>query len=310
MILYAKILLFLRFIMEFVFIPNLSELQAENCGIAILSPGWIHKKRNLSTSVLILGHQGKVSIQEESEMYCIQPSSFCLLSEGRNHWGAEELQEKARYYWIHFKTKEAPQFLSEKEALLIINNPEIARSRLHDALLLPRYMDTINTNVVRELFHALLYEQENKCFTEQKYQATVKLLLISLNETVMDIINNSKKNENNKSIVNKVIQLVYENLSDPGFSVKRLADTLCYNPDYLNRHFKSLMKRSLIEYIIDKRIEHSLVALIDSDKTISAIAEDSGFSSYRDFVHQFKRRKDMTPSNYRNYHRMLHITNS
>ena len=193
--------------MEFVFIPNLSELQAENCGIAILSPGWIHKKRNLSTSVLILGHQGKVSIQEESEMYCIQPSSFCLLSEGRNHWGAEELQEKARYYWIHFKTKEAPQFLSEKEALLIINNPEIARSRLHDALLLPRYMDTINTNVVRELFHALLYEQENKCFTEQKYQATVKLLLISLNETVMDII--KEQSHSRKQMIPTTTEMSY-----------------------------------------------------------------------------------------------------
>lgn len=310
MLLYAIIRPFLERDMEFVFIPSLSELQAENCGIAILSPGWIHRKRNISTSVFILGHQGKVEIQEESEVFCIKPSSFCLLSEGRNHWGTEQIKEKARYYWIHFKTIGIPQFISEKEALTIINNKEIAKSRLSDALLLPRYMNMINTNMIREQFHALLYEQENSSFTKEKYQATVKLMLISLNEMVIDIINNSQKNEDNKSLVNKIIQLVYENLTSPDFSVKTLADSLCYNPDYLNRHFKSLMKRSLIEYIIDKRIEHSLVALIDSDKTISTIAEDSGFSSYRDFIHQFKLRKDMTPSNYRNYHRMIHITNN
>jgi len=296
--------------MEFVFLPKLSELRAANCGIAILNPGWIHRRRNINTSVFILGHQGKVEIQEESEVFSIKPSSFCLLSEGRDHWGTERIQEKARYYWLHFKTKEKPQFLSEKEALIIINNKEIARSRLNDALLLPRYMDMINTNVIRETFHELLYEQENRSFTEQKYQATVKLMLISLNEMVIDIINNSQKNEDNKSLVNKIIQLVYENHTDPEFSVKSLADILCYNPDYLNRHFKSLMKRSLIEYIIDKRIEHSLVALIDSDEIISNIAEDSGFSSYRNFIHQFKLRKDITPSEYRNNHRMIHITNN
>ena len=296
--------------MEYVLFPNLSKLQAENCGIAILSPGWIHRRRNISTSGFILGHQGKVEIQAESDVFSIKPSSFCLLSEGRNHWGTEKLQDKARYYWIHFKTKGLPQFIPEKEALTIINNKEIARSRLRDALLLPRYMNMMHTNVIREQFHALLYEQENSSFTKQKYQAAVKLMLISLNEMVIDIISNSQNNEDNKSLVNKIIQLVYENLINPDFSVKMLADMLCYNPDYLNRHFKSLMKRSLIEYIIDKRIEHSLVALIDSDKTISTIAEESGFSSYRDFIHQFKLRKDMTPSNYRNYHRMIHITNS
>ena len=155
--------------MEYVLFPNLSKLQAENCGIAILSPGWIHRRRNISTSVFILGHQGKVEIQEESEVFSIKPSSFCLLSEGRNHWGTEKLQDKARYYWIHFKTKGLPQFIPEKEALTIINNKEIARSRLRDALLLPRYMNMMHTNVIREQFHALLYEQGKQFF----YQAEV-----------------------------------------------------------------------------------------------------------------------------------------
>ncbi len=298
----------MEFNMEYVFLPNLSKLRAANCGIAILCPGWIHSRRNINTSVFILGHQGEVGIQEESEVFTIKPSSFCLLSEGRNHWGTERILDKARYYWIHFKTKGKPQFLSEKEALIIINNKEIARSRLNDALLLPRYMDRINTNVIRETFHELFYEQENRSFTEEKYQATVKLMLISLNEMVIDLLNNSKKNGTNKSLVNKIIQLVYENRTDPEFSVKSLADTLCYNPDYLNRYFKALMKRSLVEYIIDKRIEHSLVVLIDSDETISNIAEGSGFSSYRNFIHQFKLRKDITPSEYRNCHRTVHIS--
>ncbi|MGE4453968.1 MAG: helix-turn-helix domain-containing protein [Sphaerochaeta sp.] len=295
--------------MEFVLLPCLSELLAENCGIAILNPGWIHRKRTIDTSVFILGHQGSVQIQEETELFTVKPSSFCFLSAGRNHWGAAPIQEKARYYWIHFKTKEKPQFLSEREALMIINNKEIAKARLHNALLLPRYMDMFPTTVIRETFHELLYEQETISFTEQKYQAMVKLMFITLNEMVIDVINKTQKNNENKGLVNKIIQLVYENLTDPEFSVKYLADLLCYNPDYLNRHFKELMKRTLIDFIIDKRIEHSLVSLIDSELTIRCVGEESGFSSYRNYIHQFKLRKHMTPSEFRNYHRMLHITN-
>ena len=240
----------------------------------------------------------------------MEPNSFCFLSAERQHWGASPIQEKARYYWIHFKTKEKPQFLSEKEALMIIRSKEIAKSRLHNALLLPRCMDMFPTTVLRETFHELLYEQENISFTEQKYQAIVKLMFITLNEMVIDVINKTQKNKENKGLVNKIIQLVYEHLTEQEFSVKSLADLLCYNPDYLNRHFKSLMKRTLIEFIIDKRIEHSLVSLIDSEQTIQCIAEESGFSSYRNYIHQFKMRKDMTPSEFRNYHRTLHITNS
>lgn len=295
--------------MDYLLLQNLSGLWAENCGIAILNPGWIHRKRNIDTSVLILGHQGEVKIQEEEKCYNIKPHSFCILSEGNNHWGAEKIKEKARYYWIHFKTSEKPQIVSEKEAHNILQNDEIAQSRLKNSLLLPRNMDLPDTKIIREAFHELLYEQDNRLFTYQKYQYNVKLMLIDLNLMVFDIIRGKRNKGDNKSLVNKIIQLIYENLTDSNFSVKQLADRLCYNPDYLNRHFKSIMKISLIEYIIDKRIEYSLVPLIDSEETITVIAENSGFSSYRNYIQQFKQRKLATPSEYRNRHRMIHITN-
>ncbi len=294
--------------MEFVLIQNLSELRAENCGIAILNPGWIHRKRKISTSVFILGYQGEVWIQEETECYSIRPSSFCILSAGRQHWGIEELNEKAKYYWIHFETPQKPEFLSESEAKMIIENEEITKARLNDALLLPRYMNFSNTISTRESFHELLYEQEHQCFTQQKYQYNVRLMLINLNSLVIESLKGKEKC-NNKSIVNKIIQTIYENLTDSNFSVKTLADYLGYNPDYLNRHFKGVMKKSLSEFILDKRIDYSLTQLRDSDETISNIASATGFSSYRNFIHQFKQRKTATPTEYRNWYRNVHITN-
>jgi len=295
--------------MKFILIPDISAIHAENCGTAILSPGWIHNKRNLDTSVFILGHQGSVKLKEENNTLTIEPKSYCILSEGKNHWGKDPLNDKARYYWIHFKSSSPPQEIPPKEALIILNNREIARTRLSDSLLLPINMELHNDKVLREMFHELLYLQQNPSFTVSKYQAQVKLMLITLNEMVFEHFSHRDHQMKNTSLVHNIIQKIYENLSDCNFSVKQLADQMCYNPDYLNRHFKKIMKRSLIEYIIDIRIEHSLTELIDSNKTQDTIARDSGFSTYRNYIRQFKLRKNMTPSEYRTRHRMMHITN-
>jgi len=297
--------------MEYLFISDLSEFYAENCGIAILSPGWIHSRRNIDTSVLILGHQGEVSLRQENQPIQISSSRYCFLSEGRDHWGTEKLCDKARYYWIHFKSAHPPQIIPEKEARLILTSKEIARTRLKNGLLFPQQGSLENSHVIREAFHELLYVQQNGSFTDQKYQSLVRLMMIQLNEMVMEKYHSRESGEHQKrkSLVNKIIQLIYENLTDRNFSVKSLADIMCYNPDYLNRHFKIIMKRSLIEYIIDKRVDYSLVQLIDSNLSLSAIAQNSGFSSYRNYIRQFKLRKDMIPSEYRNRHRMMHITN-
>ncbi|WP_320127844.1 hypothetical protein [uncultured Sphaerochaeta sp.] len=102
--------------MEFVFLPNLSELRAANCGIAILSPGWIHRRRNINTSVFILGHQGKVEIQEESEVFTIKPSSFCLLSEGRGPLGNRTDPRKGPLLLDTFQNKGKTSVLIRKRS--------------------------------------------------------------------------------------------------------------------------------------------------------------------------------------------------
>lgn len=295
--------------MNFVLFPNLSELWSENCGIAILPPGWKHNKRKIDTSVIILGHHGEVKITEENDVLSVRPSTLCVLTEGKTHWGTETIQENARYYWIHIKSQPPPQILSENEGRIILENEEVTKARLADALLLPCQYDLGNSTVMREAFHELLYEQQKPAFTFNKYQAMVRLMLINLNQMIYHDFYKQSMGTNSSSLVNSIIEQIYGNLTNPNFSVKLLADSIGYNPDYLNRHFKSIVKKSLVEFLVDKRIELSTVKMIDSNDSITAIAMESGFSSYRNFIHQFKLRKEATPSEFRARLRMMHITN-
>lgn len=106
-----------------------------------------------------------------------------------------------------------------------------------------------------------------------------------------------------------MIQRIHESLSDQSFSVKGLAYELGYSGDYLNRHFKNIMNRTLKDYILDKRVELSIRYVTDTDLSIAEIAARTGFSSYRNFIRQFILRKDMQPSEYRRRHRLMRITN-
>ena len=57
---------------------------------------------------------------------------------------------------------------------------------------------------------------------------------------------------------------------------------------------------TLLELVNNHRLEHACSLLLDdSNKTVDAIADESGFKTTRTFLRQFKSRYNMLPSEYR-----------
>ncbi len=295
--------------MNFVLFPKLSALRASNCGIAILNPGWVHPSRRLGTSVLILGKKSRAEISEEGERFAVEPGKFVILAAERSHEGVRPIDEPASYFWMHFSTAEPPLVLGEGEALAILRDHGAVQRTLSDSLLLPREATPADPKVFLDLFHDLLFEQEHPSFTPQKMQYLFKLMLISLNETVLAGFIEGKYDTTRFSLIYAAIQSIHENFTDGNFSVKSLSDIMGYNPDYLGRIFKTRMGKSLGDYIIDQRIKYASCLLEESNNTIDSISYDSGFNSPRNFVRQFKARKGETPSELRQRHRTMHVTN-
>lgn len=67
----------------------------------------------------------------------------------------------------------------------------------------------------------------------------------------------------------------------------------------LSRAFTTYMDQSLIDYLIDFRIKESRKLLQFTDLPISEIATATGFITINNYIHQFKKRTHLTPSNYR-----------
>lgn len=81
--------------------------------------------------------------------------------------------------------------------------------------------------------------------------------------------------------------------------LSKLSEIINVDKAHLCRVFKSLTKSTLSEYINFVRISYAEQLLLNSDKLIVEICEESGFSSVSYFAKVFKQKNGITPKKYR-----------
>ena len=72
------------------------------------------------------------------------------------------------------------------------------------------------------------------------------------------------------------------------------------------KFFKRNMGCPFNDYVIEMRIEKACESLTGSDQSVLDICYDSGFNSLSNFNRQFKKRKKMSPSQYRKLYGITH----
>ncbi len=121
-----------------------------------------------------------------------------------------------------------------------------------------------------------------------------------------------------KSTVNRVYTYATsENTSSPQFEklcmlrsrimknperpwkISEIADSLYLSKSYLQKTYKAYFNYSIIEEMIQFRIEKAKKLLLQTDRTVTDIARDCGYSSYNYFVRQFRSCEGCSPSDYR-----------
>lgn len=140
----------------------------------------------------------------------------------------------------------------------------------------------------------------------------------------------SQKEENYQQVVLKLLEILLINLSrrvqnlelstvqiekislecafvqkyiDKNYASKITLDSLAKmthtSKYYLSHSFKEYSGQSIIDYLIDKRIEEASVLLKTTNHPISAIAQMVGYETTSYFSSAFKNRMKMSPLNYR-----------
>ncbi len=117
-------------------------------------------------------------------------------------------------------------------------------------------------------------------------------------------LNSMKKLQSYSSLVQKVLQEVDRDLNQP-LTLQHFADRLNVNSSYLSSLFSREMGVTLTEYVAEKRISFAADLLRTTQYPVKTIAKKTGFQDVQYFSRVFKKKMNVTPSQYRSYHAKL-----
>ena len=86
-------------------------------------------------------------------------------------------------------------------------------------------------------------------------------------------------------------------------SQRDVADTLEMTPASFSRFFKRWMGTTFVAHLSELRIAHACRLLVESERSVVAIALESGFNNLSNFNRRFRELRGMPPRDYRAKHR-------
>jgi len=99
-------------------------------------------------------------------------------------------------------------------------------------------------------------------------------------------------------VIGRVRQFVDDHLA-ADLTLRDLADVADVSPSSLGRRFKAETGTTPWRYVLKRRIERAKALLRDTDRSLAAIALDTGFYDQPHFTRTFKRFEGETPGEYR-----------
>mgnify|MGYP001705408897 FL=1 len=154
-------------------------------------------------------------------------------------------------------------------------------------------------HAVQNIFEQMLTEYNiNSSYTDSKLKALLTYLIVFIIEHQLPHnINCNSVKKINKNI-NDVMRYIDSNYQDD-----INADIICKTFGFSQSHFSRLFKQNTGEvfsrYLAKVRLEHAIVLLSNTDKSIDEIAYECGFNSTSYFSYAFKKEFLVSPLKYR-----------
>ncbi len=137
-------------------------------------------------------------------------------------------------------------------------------------------------SLLKEINSVSLHKEEKCC-------ALFSYLFYQVTETACD-----KEDARIKTIKQYVIQNLARKIT-----LEEIANMVHLAPNYCSSYFKKETGISLMQFILQERLDFAKRLLITKDLPLSKIAEKCGFEDYIYFSHAFKKQVGMSPSQYK-----------
>lgn len=154
------------------------------------------------------------------------------------------------------------------------------------------------TEKLIELFD-LQYNQENTTYARK--MALIYDLLCVLEPVITNSLSPTDSTESSTERKNRMLRYMEENFRHQ-IQLCDLAETIGVSRQHVSMIFHKEIGETFFVYLQNLRLKESVRLLLATDKSISTVAEESGFPNIKGFNQIFKRTYNMTPKEYRQKH--------
>lgn len=112
----------------------------------------------------------------------------------------------------------------------------------------------------------------------------------------------------NQALAVQIGEYIRNNIKN-GITVRDIARSLGYNPDYLGKYFKKHSGTGLKEYLSAQRLKLAKDLLLTTDMSVKQIARELGYTEENVFIKFFTYHEAITPAVFRSKSSKTHINN-
>ena len=142
------------------------------------------------------------------------------------------------------------------------------------------------------------YRSHEPGFEELIRAWTIELLVYIFRRLRADEDMSAQHPAINEDVLDQVFAYIRENYAEP-ISLEKLSMLAFLSPKYFSRLFKQQTGCTVTEYTQQLRIDRACELLRETELTVGAIAEQTGYNDKKYFNKVFRRNVGMTPAEYR-----------
>lgn len=257
--------------------------------------------------------RGTVTNRVENHIFTYEAGDCCIMNKNIRH--SENLTGDFQAVFLMLRDDFISQLLSEyHEMASVCKEPDDANLVLqlfqdsqNQSLQFDKvYLDcfpVIAANEILEmtspLFNSILLEIINLQPGSLFYikGAFSRLLQIMTNPRLFSVNRIHSESDNQEYLFNKITHIM--KTSHGRCTREDLSSQLHYNGEYLNRIIKKYTGKTILEYGQSVYLDEARILLSSTDKSITSIIEDLGFSNRSHFYRLFAKAYGQTPLDYR-----------
>jgi len=232
--------------------------------------------------------KGKVEVCVEERKYLLEEDDCIIINSNSGHATLSKEPDSMAMV-LHIDPVYFKEYFKEYESL-----------RFEDIISISS--ENEKCKVIKYLLASLINELKEHSEESQIISDTIfSLVIFNIIKAFPPSMKKRDKVKNSKSqieVISKVLKYI-EKTHKEKITLNKIADMLGYNPCYVSQFFKLNTGINFYEYLTRVRIREATFELAKTNRSISDIALDHGFSDVKSFNKSFKESFGRSPNQYR-----------